>query len=165
MRKFGCGILNRPYGLAFDTKNNLIVVDANMKAPYIFTFNRKTGQVIKKAPYEPVMSQYAESIILKRNFEKDLMHNNHILPFDKSKIRFMCCNQDYLYASDLGRSLIFKTDLNGQIKQVFGRFGKLKGELYEPSGIHVDYDGESILVGDSKNDRLQVKKKKIILFE
>ena len=80
----------------------------------------------------------------------------NLIPFEKSKIRFINCYQNYIYASDLGRSIVFKTTLDGQTELAFGTFGKMPGQMNEPSGIHVDYDGKAVLVGDSKNNRLQV---------
>lgn len=65
-------------------------------------------------------------------------------------------NQNNLYASDLGRSIIFKTNQNGEIHLAFGHNGNSRGQLSEPSGIHVDHDGKSMLIGDSKNNRIQV---------
>ncbi len=76
-----------------------------------------------------------------------------------TKIRFICTNQDSLYASDLGRSIVFKTDLEGKIKLAFGNPGRAVGQINEPSGIHVDNDGQAIIVGDSKNNRVQVNYK------
>ena len=58
----------------------------------------------------------------------------------------------------MGRSIVYKTNLNGEIELAFGHFGKRIGEFVEPSGIHVESDGNAILIGDSKNDRLQVNK-------
>ena len=67
-------------------------------------------------------------------------------------------NQNNLYASDLGRSIIFKTSQQGEIDLAFGHKGVRKGQLNEPSGIHVDQDGKSMMIGDSKNNRIQVFK-------
>ena len=52
-------------------------------------------------------------------------------------------------------NLKVETNLNGEIDFAFGHYGKHAGEMNEPSGIHVDKRG-TILVGDSKNNRLQV---------
>lgn len=68
----------------------------------------------------------------------------------------MCISEDHLYVSDLGRSIVYKTSLQGDMELAFGHFGKAKGQMNEPSGIHVDGDGKAILVADSKNNRLQV---------
>jgi hypothetical protein len=144
--------LHHPYGLAFDSSYNLIVVDADMKSPKIFTFNRKTGRVLNEKHYDPISNKHSNSEMIERKFNLQ-----ETIPFSSSKIRFVCCKNDHLYASDLGRSLIFKTDLNGETELVFGKHGKSIGELNEPSGIHIENDCQSILVGDSKNDRLSVR--------
>jgi DNA-binding beta-propeller fold protein YncE len=162
LRKFGAKILRRPYGLAFNTQGNLVLVDADLKNPLVYTFDKSSGKVINAKPYQPVLSSYAQSESLKYTFSS--LNNkplaNELEPFDKTKVRFICTNQDYLYASDLGRSIVFKTDLDGNICLAFGHYGqKKRGLLKEPSGLHVDYDGNAILVGDSKNERIQVTKK------
>lgn len=158
VRKFGFQILKRPYGLAFNKKGDLVLVDADMRNPLIYTFNKTTGEVINKKPYQPVLSRYSNTSELKSRFSGDnQMPLGSVLdPFEKSKVRFLCSCNDYLYASDLGRSIVFKTDLDGQTELAFGHHGRSKGQMNEPSGIHVDYDGQAILLGDSKNNRIQV---------
>ncbi|CAF0934493.1 unnamed protein product [Brachionus calyciflorus] len=156
VRKFGLGILKKPYGLAYDQHENLLCVDADFRNPQIHVFNKETGALIQSRPYQPVQKLNANAHILNQRFGSQKILSNRIEPFDKSKVRFICSSQNYVYASDLGRSIIYKTDLNGNIELAFGFNGKRKGELNEPSGIFVDNDGQSILVGDSKNDRLQI---------
>ncbi len=155
MYKFGIGILQRPYGLTFNKIGHLIVIDANTRNPLIHTFNKYTGELVKSCPYQPVLQQYAKSEALNSNF-----YDNKavLLPFESTKIRFIDCAKDFIFASDLGRSIIFKTTLDGEIALAFGQFGKSgsMGQFNEPSGIHVDYDGKTVLVGDSKNNKLQV---------
>lgn len=85
-----------------------------------------------------------------------LIEQGNLHGFDKTKFRFMCISEDHLYVSDLGRSIVYKTSLQGDMELAFGHFGKAKGQMNEPSGIHVDGDGKAILVADSKNNRLQV---------
>ena len=85
-----------------------------------------------------------------------------IEPFEKSKVRFICSAQNCLYASDLGRSIVYKTTFDGEILFAFGHHGKSKGQLNEPSGIFVDKNG-TILVGDSKNARLQVNFNRLLI--
>lgn len=68
----------------------------------------------------------------------------------------MCISDDHLYVSDLGRSIVYKSSLQGDMELAFGHFGKAKGQMNEPSGIHVDGDGQAILVADSKNNRFQI---------
>lgn len=156
IRKFGAGILNKPYGLAYDENENVACIDADFKNPHIHLFNKETGHLIQSKPYHPVMKIFANAHVLNQKFGQQKILSSRIEPFEKSKVRFICSNQNSIYASDLGRSIVYKTDLNGEIEMAFGFPGKRKGEVNEPSGIFVDNDGQAILVGDSKNDRLQV---------
>jgi hypothetical protein len=112
-----------------------------------------TGELIKSSPYQPAIFRYSNSSTLNSMYYEN---RANLIPFEKSKIRFINCYQNYIYASDLGRSIVFKTTLDGQTELAFGTFGKMPGQMNEPSGIHVDYDGKAVLVGDSKNNRLQV---------
>lgn len=155
LRKFGSGILKRPYGLAFNTQGNVVLVDADLKDPRIHIFDKKSGVPLYTSSYQPVMPAFAQSQILNGDFPDPPLGTN-LQPFAKTKVRFLCMNQDDLYASDLGRSIVFKTNLQGDIKLAFGTNGTKKGQMNEPSGIQVDHDGQAILVGDSKNDRIQV---------
>lgn len=50
---------------------------------------------------------------------------------------------------------MYLTFLNGKTVKTFGTYGACVGEFKEPSGITVDAVGNWI-VGDSKNNRLQV---------
>lgn len=154
VRKFGFKILQRPYGLTFNTDGQLVVVDANNRNPQIHIFNKNTGELISSSAYQPAMQQYSTSLMLNK-----LYYNTKVdlIPFENSKIRFIDCHRDFIYASDLGRSIVFKTTLDGRNQKAFGVYGRGVGQLNEPSGIHVDYDGKAVLVGDSKNNRLQVK--------
>lgn len=153
--------LSRPYGLAFDSQYNLVLVDADPKNPLIYTFERESGNVIRARPYQPVIQSFADQPQLTARFgacsgQPKPVLGNSVQPFSKSKVRFIGSYQDSLYAADLGRSLVFRTDIDGNLELAFGQFGKRKGDFNEPSGIHVDSDGLAVLVGDSKNDRIQV---------
>ncbi len=156
LRRFGTLELSKPYGLAFDSNMNIVLVDADLKKPTIFIFDRRTGDVINKKPFEPIINTCADPVILREQFSREKTLNENIVPFEKTKIRFIYYNKGSLYASDLGRSIVYKTNLNGEIELAFGGYGKKKGELNEPSGIYVDEEGSAVLVGDSKNDRLQI---------
>ena len=162
VRSFGYKILSRPYGLAFDSNYNLVVVDADLKSPLIYRFDRIKGAVLSAKPYKPVLPNSAGSNELVAAFSGKMLDDSkpiiasQVQPFQKTKIRFIGSNQNFLYAADLGRSLVFKTDLDGNIELAFGHYGKQRGEVNEPSGIHVDSDGYAIMVGDSKNNRIQV---------
>lgn len=54
---------------------------------------------------------------------------------------------------------MYLSDLNGQTLGSFGGYGVQVGSFKEPSGIAVDAVGNWI-VGDSKNNRLQVSSPK-----
>ena len=168
-RRFGANTLKRPYGnlyflfeskkkkfknnrifnlgLATNSKENIVCVDADLRQPLIHTFD-KSGQLLNSKSYQPIVKDLTSSLNYP-NISKT------IEPFEKTKVRFICSSQNCLYSSDLGRSIIYKTTLDGEILFAFGHHGKGKGQLNEPSGIFVDQNG-TILVGDSKNARLQV---------
>lgn len=164
IRRFGLKILSRPYGLAYDSAHNLVLVDADLKNPMIYTFDRQSGNVVRTKSYKPCIQNYSNAAQLVAEFSRsssaddksDGVLTKQVQAFEKTKVRFIACAQDMLYAADLGRSLVFKTNLEGDISLVFGHFGRRKGEFNEPSGIHVDPDANAIMIGDSKNDRIQV---------
>ena len=164
LRKFGFKILRKPYGLAYDSKMNLVLIDADVRNPLIYVFDKYSGKVISSQPYQPILPKHVNACSLVNRFgsvnamnESTCILGRNISQFDKTKIRFIYCHEDSLYASDLGRSIVYKTNLIGEIQMAFGHFGRQRGEFREPSGIHVESDGQAILVGDSRNDRLQVR--------
>ena len=108
---------------------------------------------MKSSPYQPAIFEHANQSVLSSKYYGN---KADLIPFERSKIRFIDCFQNYIYASDLGRSIIFKTTLDGKMELAFGSFGQTPGQMHEPSGIHVDYDGKAVLIADSKNNRLQV---------
>ena len=67
-----------------------------------------------------------------------------------------CC----LLLHSAGRSILYKTDYEGNPLLDIGKYGRAPGEFNEPSGITKDGD-DIILVADSRNDRIQVS---IIIF-
>jgi hypothetical protein len=128
-------------------QSNIVVVDANLNKPLIYVFSRE-GEVLSSKPFKPVIKSYT-SYMTYPNLASSLN------PFEKTKIRFTYSQNNCLYASDLGRSIVYKTTLDGEILCAFGKNGRSKDEFNEPSGIYVDKNN-NILVGDSKNDRLKV---------
>jgi len=76
VRKFGNGVLQRPYGLAFNTNRDLVLVDSDLRNPQIIVFNRKTGEVISAKPYEPIIS----------NCSKDIHKNVKLFQVNKSPL-------------------------------------------------------------------------------
>ena len=53
--------------------------------------------------------------------------------------------------------MMYLSTLDGRSIKPFGKLGHSIGEFREPSGVTVDADG-NWLVGDSKNNRIQVPK-------
>ena len=128
-----------------------------VRCPLIYVLKRETGEVLSKKPFTPGQKCHADSDKLLAAFGARRLLGASLQPFDKTKSRFLCVAGDSLYVSDLGRSVVYKTSLqSGEIELAFGHYGKAKGQMNEPSGIHVDADGQAILVADSKNNRLQV---------
>ncbi|RNA02859.1 tripartite motif-containing 3-like isoform X1 [Brachionus plicatilis] len=156
VRKFGSGILRKPYGLAYDDQENVVCVDADIRNPLVHVFDKQSGFLISSKAYHPTMKLFANSHVLNQRFGQSGILAQRMQAFDKTKVRFICSNKNSVYSSDLGRSIVYKTNLDGHIEMAFGFHGKQRGELFEPSGIFVDEDGQAILVGDSKNDRLQI---------
>ena len=50
---------------------------------------------------------------------------------------------------------MYITDTEGNLKTEFGELGDLPGNFVEPSGVVADGCG-NIVIGDSKNNRIQV---------
>jgi hypothetical protein len=160
LRRLGENLLRKPYGLAFDSRRNLVLIDVNNRNPVILTIDKRNGNVLNCKPYQPCLPEYADQSVL---YELDSSVNRSansrlgLIPFQANRLRFIGCNQDSVYATDLGRSIVYKTSLDGEIEMLFGSYGGMMGELNEPSGLYVDDDGSAVLVADSRNDRLQVK--------
>lgn len=60
-----------------------------------------------------------------------------------------------------GATQVYVSKLDGSPLAQFGRRGAtpyrcLPGEMFEPSGVTID-GARNVLIGDSKNDRIQVK--------
>ena len=167
VRKFGAATLTHPYGLALDagnTSKHILVVDENLKMPAVYTFDKHSGSVVNTAVFNPLVSAFSRPDTLRRQFGAHFRGATSIGQFDRCKVRFMWRTRDALYATDLGRNLVFKTNMRGEIQMAFGCWGKENGELKEPAGIFVDEQSGAILVADSKNNRIQVKTKIDIRF-
>ncbi|XP_077563060.1 uncharacterized protein LOC144178811 [Haemaphysalis longicornis] len=131
IRALGKGVLSRPYGLAFEGRENLLTLSLGESPPTLRTYS-VSGDFEKGISYGPLIPCAP--------------HN--------SKCRFMEVHGDDLYVSDLGLSSIYKTDLRGEMLKTFGSPGKAPGMLNEPSGLSATED--YLFVGDSKNNRVQV---------
>lgn len=71
VRKFGFKILRRPYGLAYNDSGNLVLVDADLRNPSVYVFDKNTGEVISSYPYQPALGNQAQSNILINKFSND----------------------------------------------------------------------------------------------
>ena len=56
-----------------------------------------------------------------------------------------------------GKSVVYKTDFDGNMLGAFGQYGRALGQFNEPSGITSEGDGV-LLIADSRNNRIQVSK-------
>ncbi|XP_023225937.1 tripartite motif-containing protein 3-like isoform X2 [Centruroides sculpturatus] len=72
-----------------------------------------------------------------------------------SMCRFMASYKNELVVSDLGLNKVYKTSLQGKTIQSFGKFGRMPGEMHEPTGIAFDSLG-TMIIADSMNDRIQI---------
>jgi hypothetical protein len=132
-----------------------------MREPVIYSIDKYNMNVYSCAKFEPCMADRANNNILAAMFQDRAVLGAQLASFDKTKVRFIATatdarNQSAVWASDLGRSIVYKTNMNGDIEMAFGKYGRGRGEFVEPSGLHVESDGSAVLVGDSKNNRLQV---------
>lgn len=165
IRKFGSNILRRPYGLSFSPQGHLMLVDADIRSqPSLVMFDKHSGELVASRPFHPGLKERAASNVLLERHNVNNRLGDQIQPFEKTKLRFIYASNESFYVSDLGRTVVYETDLNGNIKMAFGRFGKRRNEMIEPSGLHVESDGNAIVVGDSKNDRIQVFNSIILLL-
>nr|KAI8756156.1 tripartite motif-containing protein 71 [Biomphalaria glabrata] len=135
LRTAGKGDLYFPYGLSL-TKNEednvLVLVDVSKRTPSVYHYSINKDRLMSYR-YMPLV-QFA-------------------LP--TSKVRFLATYKNLLLASDLGSSCMFLSSITGESIRNFGSFGSHAGNFKEPSGVTVDCAGNWI-VGDSKNNRLQV---------
>ena len=100
----------------------------------IFQFDKLSGDVLFDTALHAAICDFSDSSVLNENFYEN---KANLMPFNRTKIRFIDCINDHIYMSDLGRSMMFKASLDGKTELAFGEFGYEPGKLNEPSGMQI----------------------------
>ncbi|XP_023225929.1 tripartite motif-containing protein 2-like isoform X1 [Centruroides sculpturatus] len=129
IKSFGHEELNRAFGLVLTEDEKLVTL--NDATGNLAIFN-KHGQMEDCSIFEPVNNKPKHSMC-----------------------RFMASYKNELVVSDLGLNKVYKTSLQGKTIQSFGKFGRMPGEMHEPTGIAFDSLG-TMIIADSMNDRIQI---------
>ena len=95
VRRFGQKYLHKPYGLAFDSDENVVVIDYVGEMSYLCSFNKTTGHLISKQPY-----------------------------IKQSSIRFISIKQNKVFATDFFQQKIHVINLNATPNLIVGTCGK-----------------------------------------
>ncbi|GFO07078.1 tripartite motif-containing protein 3-like [Plakobranchus ocellatus] len=136
LKSIGTAVFKSPYGLALaDTPGTgpaLFVLDALHGNPKVYCYLIREDKLVT-CSYEPLL--------------------RHRTP--NSKLRFFAVHNGVMLASDLGASTMYLSTIDGQTIRIFGNLGNGPGEFVEPSGVVADAGG-NWLVGDSKNNRVQI---------
>ena len=158
--------LDRPFGLALDGAENLLVTDTAAGTVSYLDLTRKKwshwstlGDLRLLSPVSAVRSGptffVADSVL------------GQVIAFDeKGKVQFAITNElerpsglalldDRLLIADSQRHQIVVCDLHGQMLSKFGRRGKGPGEFNFPTHVSVDRQ-RRIYVTDSLNCRIQI---------
>jgi len=134
-KTYGFGQYRYPFGLALtsvSSKTHAVVIDQIRANAKVYSYSIPDKQMTN-FPYEPLA-----------------VHGHQ-----DSKVRFFAAHKNSMLTSDLGSSMMYLSNLEGKLLKVFGNYGSNFGEFREPSGVAVDGEG-NWLVGDSKNNRIQV---------
>ena len=159
----------RPYGIAIDSNERLIVADTVFKRLHIF--DRKTGKytwidefknggfispigiAVDKADNIYVSEPELDKVIVfskKGNFLFEIKENLHRptgIAINK--------NEGLLYVANTGGHNLSVYELNGKYLYTFGERGRETGRFNYPTDIHIDNQG-FIYVTDSMNFRIQI---------
>ncbi|KAK3595304.1 hypothetical protein CHS0354_004453 [Potamilus streckersoni] len=129
LRLIGHHLFHNPYGLEMMHDGTLVVLDTYPKDPRLY-FISQFGVLLRCYPFHPLL---------------------YCPPF--SKCRFLAISDDNIIISDLGRSEIYVTTVDGRLRHTIGQKGHGPGEFFEPSGVVADGHG-NLIIADSKNNRL-----------
>ena len=118
-----------PWDLAFDSRGDVYVVDAGHTC------------IKRFAPYGDFQKRIGPII-----HGKDSLKSPQMICIDE---------YDYVFVTEYVRHEVVVFDTEGVYHTSFGRYGKAKGQFYQPRGIAKGRDG-TIYVTDPGNNRLQI---------
>ena len=158
--------LSRPFGLALDDAENLLVTDTGAAAVAYLDFAHKKWQQWSMVGDIRLLSPVAAVHQGSTFFVAD-SGLGEVIAFDaQGKIQFTITNElerpsglallgDRLLIADSQRHQIVVCDMRGGVVAKFGRRGRGPGEFNFPTHISVD-SRQRIFVTDSLNSRIQV---------
>ena len=119
----------RPYSIAVDSRERVIVTDPGAEAVHIFDF---------------VQQKYK---FIERREGKDALRSPQCVAVDK---------QDNIYVTDSASGKIFVFEPGGKFRRAFGSLKGGEGFFKRPTGIAVDSDAQRIYVTDTLRDKIYV---------
>jgi DNA-binding beta-propeller fold protein YncE len=122
--------MQRPYGIALDSKNRMIVTDPGMGGVHIFD-----------------SAQHKYKFIERLDKSKDAMTEPQCVAIDA---------KDNIYVTDSKAGKVFVFDAGGKSRHVFGSLKGGEGFFKRPTGIAIDPDTQNIYVTDTLRDRIYV---------
>ncbi|CAF1453074.1 unnamed protein product [Didymodactylos carnosus] len=144
------------YGVCLYENKYLLTIDQQRaENGRVLMIDQDTPQVVHSFDLSPIILE--DENLIRQKYNREIL-NGRILPPQTSKLRFFAVKNERIYISDLGRSLIYVTNIHGQMLDhqfTFGGTGNQPGECYDPAGLVIDAGG-NIINADSKNDRIQV---------
>ena len=122
--------MQRPYGVAVDSKGRVIVTDPGLSGIHIFD-----------------AAQHKYKFIERKDKTKDNMLEPQCVAVDAS---------DNIYVSDSKAGKIFVFEPSGKYKGVFGSLKGGEGFFKRPTGIAIDRETKEIYVTDTLRDKVYV---------
>ena len=122
--------MQRPYGVAVDSKGRVIVTDPGLSGIHIF---------------DPTQHKY--KFVERKDKTKDNMLEPQCVAVDAS---------DNIYVSDSKAGKIFVFEPSGKYKGVFGSLKGGEGFFKRPTGIAIDNETHEIYVTDTLRDKVYV---------
>jgi len=121
-------LLARPYGIAVDSHNRLIITDPGMGGVHIFD-----------------MAQHKYKFLQRPDATKDEMLDPQCVAVD---------SRDNIYVTDSGAGRIFVFDSNGKYRRAIGSLKGGEGYFKRPTGIAIDPETQHIFVTDTLRNRV-----------
>ncbi|CAF0899440.1 unnamed protein product [Didymodactylos carnosus] len=144
------------YGVCLYENKYLLTIDQQRpESARILLIDQDTAQIVHSFDFTSISLE--DENLIRRKYSSEILHGRILQP-QTSKLRFLAVKNDRIYISDLGRSLIYVTNIHGQILDhqfTFGGTGNQPGECCDPAGLIIDTAG-NIINADSKNDRIQI---------